>query len=48
MKTKVKKLCINMLKDFGVFLVFVLFLLAIGVATNILVGITIHEYLIAT
>lgn len=48
MKSKVRKLCISILKDLGVFLVFILFLLAIGIVTNIAMGITINEYMLTT
>ena len=47
-KSKVRKLCISILKDLGVFLVFILFLLAIGIVTNIAMGITINEYMLTT
>ena len=46
-KSKVKKLCIGVLKDLGILLVFIIFLLAIGIATNIAMRITINEYMIA-
>lgn len=47
MKSKVRKLLISILKDLGVFLVFILFLLAIGMVTNIATDIVITEYMIA-
>ena len=48
MKTKIKKICFGILKDLGVLAIFLLFILAIGIATNIAMGITINEYIIAT
>ena len=48
MKRTLRKLCISILKDLGVFLVFILFLLVIGIATNIAMGITINEYMLTT
>lgn len=46
-KSKVKKLCIGILKDLGILLVLIIFLLSIGIVTNIAMGITINEYMIA-
>ena len=47
MKSKVKKLCIGVLKDLGILLVFIIFLLAIGMVTKIATDIVITEYMIA-
>lgn len=48
MKRGIKKICVNILKDLGAIFIYILFLLAIGVITNIAIGITINEYIIAT
>jgi len=47
MSKKIKKICIGILKDIAFLCLVILFILAIGVVTNIAMGVTINEYMMA-
>ena len=48
MKKSVKRFFLNVLRDVAILCVMILFLLAIGIVTNIAMGITINEYMLTT
>lgn len=48
MKKSVKRFFLGVLRDVAILCVMILFLLAIGTITNIAMGITINEYMLAT
>ena len=48
MKKSVKRFFLSVLRDVAILCVMILFLLAIGIVTNIAMGITINEYMMAT
>lgn len=48
MRKSMKKFLISVLRDVAILCVMILFLLAIGTVTNIAMGITINEYMLAT
>lgn len=45
MKHTVKKICLSVLRDLAVLAIIILFIIALGVATNIAMEITINEYM---
>lgn len=47
MSKKIKKICLSILKDIAFLCLVILFILAIGVVTNIAMGVTINEYMMA-
>ena len=48
MKRGIKRFFISVLRDITILCIMILFLLAIGIVTNIAMGITINEYMMAT
>lgn len=48
MRKSVKKILLGVLKDIAILCIMILFLLVIGIVTNIAMGITINEYMMAT
>ena len=48
MKKSVKRFFLSVLRDVAILCVMILFLLAIGIVTNIAMGITINEYMLTT
>lgn len=48
MRKSVKKILLGVLRDIAILCIMILFLLVIGIVTNIAMGITINEYMMAT
>lgn len=48
MKKSVKRFFLSVLRGLSILCVMILFLLAIGIVTNIAMGITINEYMLTT
>lgn len=48
MKRGIKRFFISVLRDIAILCIMILFLLVIGIVTNITMGITINEYMMAT
>ena len=48
MRKSVKKILLGVLRDVAILCIMILFLLVIGIVTNIAMGITINEYMMAT
>ena len=48
MKKSVKRFFLSVLRGVAILCIMILFLLAIGIVTNIAMGITINEYMLTT
>lgn len=48
MRKSVKKILLSVLKDIAILCIMILFLLVIGIVTNVAMGITINEYMLTT
>ena len=48
MRKRAKRFLLGILRDVAILCIMILFLLAIGIVTNIAMGITINEYMLTT